>query len=83
MGQRNQAFTIDRFYLFGAHKSYSSLSEGSKHVANEGSARIATLRAGVPLAEAEWSALRYTERVGSKMREILDVVDVGEIGGVN
>lgn len=69
-----------RPHCFGAHRSYSSLSAGSKHVTSEGSDRITTLRAGVANVEAGATGMgRYSERDGSRMRERFEMVDdVGE-----
>lgn len=72
-------FEVYHCYFLGAQRSYNSLSDESKHVARAGSARIVTLRTGVPLGIAgDCKALRYTGRGGS-----VPVVEVGDTGGVN
>lgn len=62
-------------HLFGAQRSYNSLSIGSKQVTRDGSARIVTLCPGVPKLDdvVMGKVARKTER------ERLDnVVEVGE-----
>jgi hypothetical protein len=67
-----------RTYLRGTHRSYNSLSAGSKHVRSEGSERTTTLRAGVAkgVANTAWRADRsFNLNAVSVDSEYVDVGD--------
>ena len=71
---------VPGFYRFGAHKSYNSLSAGSKHVTKAGSTRIMTFPRGESKvgAKADETDRGMLGRPNTERDWLLSVVDVGD-----